>query len=122
MPEHYRVREAKGLHRKELGLDSDKKKRKLPMDNNAKKSMQELEDSVCMSSLSQASSPGLDNEILASEVQPAKKRRQCADQKIVQQCNDADALSGRPSRSKSKPIISHQSQSFTSQSFTFTFS
>ena len=54
IPEHYHVREAKGLHWKELGLNS-KKKRKLPMDNDAQESMQELEDNVHLSSSSHAS-------------------------------------------------------------------
>ena len=86
------------MHRKELALDSNPKKRKLPMDKEARESMQKLEDSILISSSSRPSSLGLDDDP-SGEVRPKKKSRRGADQMMAQQCGDIST--GRASRSKS---------------------
>ena len=95
IPLHYRIQYEKGKERKKLGLDS-RKKRKKAMDGKDKERMMELEASIRSAyGFNIIPSP------LAEESGPAKKRRRCADSKIVQS-SDLSLDSGRSSRSKSK--------------------
>lgn len=90
IPASYRLQQAKGKQRGVLQLDSDKRKRKHPMTDDARATMKQLEDEYCQPSCSNT----------AVEEGPLKKKRRGVDMKIAQEYHDPQV--GRSSRSKSQ--------------------